>query len=110
MAREIDFSKPLDEDDIHYLRARTWLVDEAELQGFSIRDQVHNGLSEQDSDEESGNEEQGEEEIDYSEASVAELKAELERRNLPVGGNKPELIARLEEDDANSEEEEEEDE
>lgn len=103
MARDIDFSKPLDENDIHYLRQRSWLVDEAELQGFdAIRKQVADGVVEEEEEEEA-------DEIVYSEASVAELKAELERRELPTSGNKPELIARLEEDDAADDEEEEED-
>jgi hypothetical protein len=108
MARDIDFSKPLDENDIHYLRQRSWLVDEAELQGFdAIRKQVADGVVEEEEEDDDQSDES--DEIVYSEASVAELKAELERRELPTSGNKPELIARLEEDDAADDEEEEED-
>lgn len=119
MARDIDFSAKLSEDDIHYLRQRSWLVDEAELQGFdTVRKQVSDGAAEEDEEFDANQDvnpapqtqtdESEEEEIDYSEASVAELKAELERRELPTSGNKPELIARLEEDDAADDEEEEE--
>ena len=40
------------------------------------------------------------EEGGYSEWTKAELEAELENRDLPKSGNKDELVARLEEDDA----------
>jgi hypothetical protein len=36
----------------------------------------------------------------YEEMTKAELEAELEARGLPKTGNKAELVARLEEDDA----------
>jgi hypothetical protein len=36
----------------------------------------------------------------YAEWTKDELQAELEKRDLPKSGNKDELIARLEEDDA----------
>lgn len=38
--------------------------------------------------------------VDYGDFTVEELRAELADRNLPVSGNKPELVKRLAEDDA----------
>jgi hypothetical protein len=37
--------------------------------------------------------------VDYGDFTVEELRAELADRNLPVSGNKPELVKRLAEDD-----------
>lgn len=109
MARNIDFSN-LDADDIQYLRQRSWLVDEAELQGFDgVRSQVEHEEVEESEEETEDDQESGEaDEISYSEASVEELKAELKDRGLAVGGSKAELVARLEANDAESEDEEEE--
>lgn len=53
---------------------------------------------------ESGQPEAEEEEVEYSSMSNDDLRVELARRNLSVQGNKAELIARLEEDDASDEE------
>lgn len=36
----------------------------------------------------------------YDSWTVAELRTELDERGLETGGNKPDLIARLEDDDA----------
>lgn len=41
---------------------------------------------------------------DYNDWTVPELREGLRRRQLPADGNKPDLIARLEEDDASQEE------
>ncbi|UOZ10540.1 SAP domain-containing protein [Amycolatopsis sp. WQ 127309] len=41
--------------------------------------------------------------VDYSDWTAADLSAELERRELPKSGTKPELLARLEADDAKDE-------
>lgn len=116
MARDIDFSK-LDKADKVFIRQRPWLVDEAKLQGFDIYDAVWAGVEadpegtatqsvttedlrvgtpDQDDD---GMPEDSESD-DYDEWKVPELKEELEKRELAVGGNKDELIARLREDDA----------
>jgi hypothetical protein len=40
---------------------------------------------------------------DYNDWKVATLREELTARDLPTSGNKPDLVARLLEDDANSE-------
>lgn len=39
---------------------------------------------------------------DYSSLKVPELKKLLTDRKLPITGNKPDLVARLQEDDSNS--------
>lgn len=44
---------------------------------------------------------------DYEDQSVEELKDELRRRDLPISGNKTELIARLEEDDESEDDDDE---
>lgn len=41
---------------------------------------------------------------DYQDLTAEELKDKLRSRDLPVSGNKDELVARLEEDDASPEE------
>jgi hypothetical protein len=43
---------------------------------------------------------------DYNDWNVAQLQSELGGRNLPKSGNKPDLVARLEEDDANQDDDE----
>lgn len=96
MAREIDFEN-LSNDDIHYLRQRSWLVEEAELQGVEgIRDLVANF--------DPNAEEEDDETPLYSEAKVDQLREELSNRGLDTTGNKAELIARLEADDESEEE------
>lgn len=85
MARDIDFSEPLDADDLAYIKDRPWLVQEAALQGVElVEGNTAVALDEDDS---------------YENWTVAELKAELKERDLAVDGNKSELIARLEEAD-----------
>jgi hypothetical protein len=128
MARDIDFDN-LTEDDYPYLQARSFLVQEAELQGHEgIREKVdswkpqeHDYDANQDvrpSPQSQGEaeslgentvgttEEEGdsEEEVDYQSATKDELIAELKERNLPTSGTKDELIARLEADDEEEEE------
>jgi len=43
--------------------------------------------------------EEAAEAVDYNDFTVEELRAELADRDLPVSGNKPELVKRLAEDD-----------
>jgi hypothetical protein len=59
--------------------------------------------AEDDSDD---SDEDDEEEEDYSQWSVADLRSELESRELPTGGNKPDLVQRLQEDDESEEDDE----
>lgn len=112
MARQVDFEN-LDEDDLLYLQQRSWLIDEAERYGHAdIRDQIaalHNGSVAGEVVEDDDNEDDGEEQdILYTDAKVDELRAALKDRGLDTTGNKADLIARLEADDAADEDEEEE--
>lgn len=105
MAKHIDMDN-LTVDDLHYLAQRSWLVNEAEAAGYeNIRSLVANRDNIVESDLES-EEEELDEEIDYNDLKVEELKAELEKRELPTDGKKPELVARLIENDEEEEEEE----
>jgi hypothetical protein len=56
---------------------------------------LQKGANASTEDDEEGDEDEG-----YQSQSVDDLKDELRRRDLPVSGNKDELVARLEEDDA----------
>ncbi|QPX62560.1 DNA binding protein [Arthrobacter phage Wollypog] len=126
MARDIDFDN-LQEDDYPYLQARSGLVTEAELQGYKgIREEVDNWKPKDAGDYDAKQDvtpapqttgdaqlpttpgdntgEEEEEDIEYSEATVEQLKAELKERGLSTSGNKEELIARLEADDEEVEE------
>lgn len=112
MAREVDLDN-LQIADLHYLAQRSWLITEAESVGYeNIRDLVKNrdNITQADLVLEDEIEDEEEEEIDYVDLKVEELKAELEKRELPTDGKKPDLILRLETDDANRAEEEEEEE
>jgi len=42
MAREVNF-EDLNDDDIAYIRQRPWMITEASLQGFDIKDKVMEG-------------------------------------------------------------------
>lgn len=102
MARELDFEN-LSSDDLHYLRQRSWLVQEAELLGVEgIRDLVANFDPDAEDEED--------ETPLYSAAKVEQLRAELSNRGLDTTGKKEDLIARLEADDEADDEDEEEDE
>lgn len=106
MSRDIDFSKPLSEDDTAYVRQRDWLIRDAELSGFDVRlfGDVPEGA-----DEETGSDPE-DEEVDYNDFSVDELKAEIAARNeerdeddqieVDSKAKKADLIAALEAADA----------
>ena len=129
MARDIDFDN-LTDDDMPYLQARHFLVEEAELLGHEgVREKVDawtpgetpeadarqdvrpapqtTGDADLPTTPQTPDEEE-EEEVDYSEASKDELVAEAKRRELPASGTKDEIIARLEAYDAEHADEEEE--
>lgn len=109
MAREIDLDN-LTVDDLHYLGQRSWLITEAESMGYeNIRSLVNNRFNITEADlEDVEDEDEDLDEIDYNDLKVEELKAELEKRELPTEGKKSELVARLLENDEEEEEEEEE--
>lgn len=98
MARKLDFDN-LSHDDFQYLSERTWLISDQVLSG-------NTGLPQQIENWRNGVAESEEETIQYKDGTVAELRAELERRGLDTDGKKPELVARLEADDADTEDDE----
>lgn len=95
MARKIDFSKVLSDEDLAYVQDRPWIMQDLELSGIELKT---GSEDEEDSDE-----------VAYSDFSVDDLKAEIATRNedrdeddhIVVGGkgNKADLIAALEADD-----------
>lgn len=117
MTREIDFTKPLNSDELLYVRDRPWLKQEAELQGYTIQSEddefvVEDGDAEravdpnlamvqdyQTPEEADGDDEAEELPDDYNEWTVEQLKAELKQRELPVSGSKEQLVDRLSESD-----------
>lgn len=84
---------PIDEDIVDELTEdeKAWL--RSWNRGDEIPDEEADATNADDEDDEE------DEDSDYSEMSNDELRDELKRRDLPVSGNKDELIARLEEDD-----------
>lgn len=101
MARKIDYAN-LNADDLQYLADRQWLIAEGDYQGFETSKQVAAFHADGSVPEGSEGEDDG---IEYKDARVADLKAELESRGLPTDGKKEELIARLEADDEEEDEE-----
>lgn len=105
MARKIDFTKPLSDDDLAYVADRPWIMQDLELSGVKIPD----GTEPEDTEDEDD-----EEEVDYNDFSVEELKAEIATRNeereeadeikVAGKGNKADLIAALSADDEAEEE------
>ena len=105
MAREIDFSKKLTDDDKQYVRQRPWLVREAEMQGHEgVRAEVYSDSS---TGAEDDSNEGDDAPRDYSKLTIAQLQKEIDSRNeeldedeqIDRSGNKADLIARLQEDD-----------
>lgn len=120
MSKQIDFSKPLSEEDEEYVDARPWLRRDAELAGIDLSSETDFSLEEEDGDDETdgfesegeesedesedegeGDEDEEEEEqtLPYSEWEYADLKAEAGARELPKSGSKEQLIERLEAND-----------
>lgn len=108
MARKIDYAA-LDADDLQYLADRNWLIAEGDYQGFETSAAVAAWRADgtvpepAPADDDDDDDDEG---IEYKDAKVAELRAELERRELPTDGKKDELVARLEAHDAESEDDE----
>jgi hypothetical protein len=67
-------------------------------------EELNRGFQESDSDYSDDMDES------YEDMTNDDLRAELEKRGLPKSGNKDELVARLEEDDASDEDEDDEEE
>jgi hypothetical protein len=66
MAKQIDFSKPLTDDEAEYVAQRPWMLRDAELEGHEIRLE---------------SEEEEEDERPYTDWTFPELVAEIARRN-----------------------------
>lgn len=99
MARDIDFSKQLTEDEAEYVRARPWIIADAKLRDVTIvwpEDEAPAATADEDDDTE---------EVDYNDLDVAELKAEIKTRQeaghdiTPTGTKKADLVAALVADD-----------
>lgn len=114
MSREIDFSKPLSEDDKEWLMERSlgWKIPQApgvvldpNASAEELLQHVPNTgtVNTAAADLERAVAEGHSPEDSYEVWTVAELKEELKARDLAVGGRHDELVARLEEDDANRE-------
>lgn len=124
MSKQIDLSKPLSEEDRAYLLSRGRTYDIAIADGndasslsagpsFDANTDAAKLLAETPNtgdvntlgreagapDQSSGDAPTGEP-SQYEDLTVAQLKDELERRDLPTTGKKPELVARLDADDA----------
>ena len=129
MSRQIDFSKPISEEDAAYVADRPWLVAEAEQAGFEVKfdedftqdappeerealqdpdteyanpNQVVSVPGEEEDEEDSEEEADDEEVPGYADWEYQALKDEAGNRDLSKSGSKEQLIARLEENDAAS--------
>lgn len=114
MSRKIDISDPtkLSDEDKAYLKARNRLPKGVEAPEV---DPAAAGVGPMTktvplNPNRPGSQPAEETETDYEKWNVTQLKEELEKRDLPVSGNKPELVERLQESDLSSEEEDEDDE
>ncbi len=110
MSREIDISALTDED-VPYILQRPWLAEQVLHQGYKLPSGYYKAqdLPEPEPEfvAEGGEVVVPEEPQNYNELTVSDLRDLLAERGLPTGGNKAELIDRLEEDDGTSEDEEE---
>ena len=77
------------------IRDRYKRKQEAEFEAMMSEDPEGESVAEDETLEE----EEEPEPVDYSSMTVAQLKELLQERDLTIGGNKAELVARLEEDD-----------
>lgn len=128
MTRDIDFTKPLDEDEKAYVADRPWLLQDARLRGediieeedFYLDDDTDDtddtgdtgtgdeGNTEDDSSDDSNSEDDESEEEDeiedeevapYEEWEYSALQEEAKSRDLSGKGSKEQLINRLKEND-----------
>lgn len=114
MSRQIDFSKPLSDDDRAWLEERSlgWKIPQApgveldpNASSEDLLEHVPNTgtVNTAAADLERAVAEGHQPEDSYEKWTVAELKEELKTRELAVSGKHDELVDRLEEDDANRE-------
>ena len=90
MSREIDVDNFTAEDEA-YMRDRPWLISEFEFNNPDITfDEFVAGVGVEDEDEDE----------DYNSLTKDDLVKLLKERGLEVSGKKDELVARLEENDA----------
>lgn len=106
MARKIDFENLTDED-LRYVSDRGWLVAEGDYLGHDVSGQVAAWRAGEVTDEELEEEDDEQDVIEYKDATVDQLKAELTARGLDTDGKKADLIARLEANDLEEDDEEE---
>lgn len=92
MSREIPMDQPLTEEDRAYLHAR------GQHATVEMLDEKY--PADADAEEAEAEEETGDNYDDTTAWKVADLQAELKRRELPASGNRAELVARLRESDA----------
>ena len=93
MSREIDVDNFTPEDEA-YMRDRPWLIAEFEFNNPDITfDEFVAGAGVEDEDEDEDDE-------DYNSLTKDDLVKLLKERGLEVSGKKDELVARLEENDA----------
>ena len=94
MSREIDVDNFTSEDEA-YMRDRPWLIAEFEFNNQDITfDEFVAGVGVEDEEDEDEDEE------DYNSLTKDDLVKLLKERGLEVSGKKDELVARLEENDA----------
>jgi len=112
VARQIDFSKPLNPDEAEYVLHRPWLIQDAELQGIEIRyesdefetegqeESEEEDLDESDAEEDVEDEEDAEEDVEdesdgYDDLDYEELKALAKSRSLSASGSRQKIADRL---------------
>jgi hypothetical protein len=101
MGKNIDLTQPLSDED------RAWLEERGKINDIRVADEIagvstdpepvsaqtDDGTDDEDDDSTADSEE-------YGDWTKAQMQYELGERGLPQSGNKAELAARLEEDDA----------
>jgi hypothetical protein len=86
-------------------------IEEEEEEEEEVEEDEEDDEEDEDEEDEEDEEEAGDDEAEnYSEWSIADLRAELQERDLNSRGPKPKLIERLEEDDGSGDEDEEDEE
>lgn len=101
MARDIDFSKPLNERDQAYINQRPWIKTQIEIEtGMSYDEIVKNGVPQDEEDVETVTIES------YDELKKSDLVRIAKEIGIDSSGTKEELVARLNAFDEENEENE----